>query len=101
MPQWSFINIDAWLVFESILEARRPCFRWADEYQLFFVVDNHFETGKLTLLAGHNIEVCKKMALFQNLIILKIPDDDALSERQKLMVSIWEILWCCFAVFRR
>jgi len=52
------------------------------------VVDNHLGSGKLTLLAGHNIEVCKKTALFQNLIILKIPDDDALSERQKLMVSI-------------
>ena len=88
MPQWSSINIDAWLVFESVSEARGPCFRGADEYDFFFVVDNHLGSGKLTLLAGHNIEVCKKTALFQNLIILKIPDDDALSERQKLMVSI-------------
>jgi hypothetical protein len=65
MPQWSSKNLDAWLVFESISEARRPRLRGANEYEFFFVVDNHFSSEKLVFLASHNIEVCKKRRFFK------------------------------------
>jgi hypothetical protein len=53
------------LVFESISEARRPRLRGANEYEFFFVVDNHFSSEKLVFLASHNIEVCKKRRFFK------------------------------------
>lgn len=62
MPQWSSKNLDAWLVFESISEARRPRLRGANEYEFFFVVDNHFSSEKLVFLSSHILRFAKNGA---------------------------------------
>jgi hypothetical protein len=62
VPRWSSKNIDAWQVFESVFEARRPRLRGANEYEFFFVVDNHFSSEKLVFLTSHILRVAKNGA---------------------------------------